>query len=409
MNLPAPSDLWPNWKLDPEVVFLNHGSFGACPRAVMDRRSELLDRSEAEPIRFMLHEAPSLIDRARRSLAAMVNASPSDLVFVPNVTIAVATVAANLDLQPGDEVLVNSHEYPACLAIFERACAKAGARLVCADLPFPVRSEDEIFEAVIAKATNRTRLCLISHVTSPSAMILPVARIVSALRERGIETLVDGAHAPGFCLLDVESIAPAYYTANCHKWLCSPRGSGFLYVREDLQKGFRPLALSVHARKPPAGKSFFQTEFDFIGTQDYTPMMCIADAMELVPAMIEGDWQMVRSRNHALAIEARDLLCERLGIEPPVPDSMLGSMATIPIPLPPPTWKPGPSRYHDAIQDRLVDRHRIQVPAWFIADEAGRPRVRFIRISAQLYNSIEQYQYLAEALLQELAAEHSAS
>ncbi|GAB4385831.1 MAG: aminotransferase class V-fold PLP-dependent enzyme [Phycisphaerales bacterium] len=401
--------MWSNWKLDPEVVFLNHGSFGACPRAVMDRRSELLDRSEAEPIRFMLHEAPSLIDRARRSLAAMVNASPSDLVFVPNVTIAVATVAANLDLQPGDEVLVNSHEYPACLAIFERACAKAGARLISADLPFPVRNEDEIFEAVIAKATDRTRLCLISHVTSPSAMILPVARIVRALRERGIETLVDGAHAPGFCSLDLDSIAPAYYTANCHKWLCSPRGSGFLYVRDDLQKGFRPLALSVHARKPPSGKSFFQTEFDFIGTQDYTPMMCIADAMELVPAMIDSDWQTVRARNHALAIQARDLLCDRLGIDPPVPDRMLGSMATIPIPLPPPTWKPGPSRYHDAIQDRLVDRHRIQVPAWFIADEAGLPRVRFIRISAQLYNSIEQYHYLADALLQELAVERSAS
>lgn len=407
MKLPSPSPLWPNWSLDPEVVFLNHGSYGACPRAVMTRRRELLDRSEAEPIRFMLHEAPSLMDRARRVLGALVGARPADLVFVPNVTIAVATISANLDLRPGDEVLVNTHEYPACLAIFERACAKAGATLVFADLPFPVKDEEGVFEAVMSKATGRTRLCLLSHVTSPSAMILPAARIVAALRERGIETLVDGAHAPGFCELDISAIAPAYYTANCHKWLCSPRGSGFLYVREDLQAGFRPLALSVYTKKPPSGKSFFNAEFDFIGTQDYTPVMCVADAIEILPTLADGDWANVRARNHALVIEARDLLCARLGIEPPVPDSMLGSMATIPIPVAPRECKPGPSRYHDAIQDRLVDRHRVQVPAWFIADEAGNPRVRFIRVSAQMYNSVEQYQYLAEALMQELATERS--
>ncbi|KAA0214525.1 MAG: aminotransferase class V-fold PLP-dependent enzyme [Leptolyngbya sp. PLA3] len=407
MHLPSPSPLAAAWALDPDVVFLNNGSYGACPRAVMQRRQQLLERSEAEPIRFMLHEAPDLIDRARRVLGRLLNAEPSDLVFVPNVTIAVATVAANLKLQPGDEVLVNTHEYPACLAIFERLCVQTGARLVFADLPFPVPSEEAAYQAVISKATDRTRLCLLSHVTSPSAMILPAARIVATLRQRGIETLVDGAHAPGFCDLDIPAINPAYYTANCHKWLGSPRGSGFLYVRRDLQDGFRPLALSVYSKKPPSGRPFFNVEFDFIGTQDYTPIMCIADAIEHMPTLIGSDWAGVRARNHALALRARDLLCDRLGIDAPVPDDMLGSMATIPIPTPPATWNPGPTRYHDALQDRLVSKHRIQVPLWFIADETGRPRIRFVRISAQLFNAIEQYEYLAHCLLGELAAERA--
>lgn len=407
MHLPAPSPLASAWALDPDVVFLNNGSYGACPRAVMQQRQQLLERSEAEPIRFMLHEAPELIDRARRVLGPLVGAEPQDIVFVPNVTIAVASVAANLSLQPGDEILVNTHEYPACLAIFERLCAQTGATLVFADLPFPVPGEEAVYQAILSKATDRTRLCLLSHVTSPSAMILPAARIVAALRQRGIETLVDGAHAPGFCELDIAAINPAYYTANCHKWLGSPRGSGFLYVRRDLQENFRPLALSVYAKKPPAGKSFFNVEFDFIGTQDYTPIMCIADAIEHLPTLIDSDWPGVRARNHALTLRARDLLCDRLGIDAPVPDDMLGSMATIPIPTPPATWNPGPTRYHDALQDRLVTRHRIQVPLWFIADESGKPRIRFVRISAQLYNAIEQYEYLAHCLLRELATERA--
>ncbi|RMH12522.1 MAG: aminotransferase class V-fold PLP-dependent enzyme [Planctomycetota bacterium] len=406
MNRPASSPLAHHWSLDPDVVFLNQGSYGACPRQVLERRVQLLERSEREPVRFMLCETPGLLDRTRCSLAELVGAREEDLVFLPNVTTAVATVISNLELQGGDEILMNTHEYPACVAIVERAAARAGARVVYAELPFPVRCEDDIVDALVSRTSPRTRLCLVSHVTSPSAMILPVERIVREMQARGVETLVDGAHAPGFCPVDIESLGAGYYTANCHKWLCSPRGSAFLHVRADLQRGFRPLALSVYANNPPAGRSFFNVEFDYIGTQDYTPFMCIADAIEHVPALIAGDWHDVRGRNHELVIEARRLLCQRLGIDPPVPEGMLGSMATVPIPIPPEDWVPGPTRYHDALQDRLIERHGIQVPVWFIADGQGKPRLRFVRISAQLYNSIEQYEYLADALAQELEVEH---
>ena len=388
-------------------MFLNQGSFGACPRAVMAARLEYLREAELDPIRYLTQNAWGLLDRSRELLSRMVDAPASDLVFVANVTQAVAAVFANLRLEAGDEILANTHEYPACLAIVREAARKAGATVVAPALPFPVGGEDEIVELLVGSVTAKTRYCLVSHVTSSSGMILPVARIVAEMRDRGVETIVDGAHAPGFCAVDIEQIGPAFYAANCHKWLCCPRSCGFLYVRPDLQKGFRPLALSVHVEKGRADRSFFQTEFDYVGTQDQSAAFCVADAIEAVPGFIDSDWEGVRAHNHAMAVRAREVLCRRLGVEEAVPRAMIGSMATMAL--------PGhdaermarlagrPTRYHDALQDRLLERHGIQVPVWSVRGEGTATRV--FRISCQLYNSFEQYEYLAEALVEELAIE----
>ncbi len=409
MTFPAPSPYAVHWMLDPRIVFLNQGSYGACPREVFDARVRYLEASEAEPIDFVMHEAWRLLDRSRERLSTLVNAPTADMVFVPNVTIAFATIMSNLKLEPGDEILANTHEYPACLAILERAAAAAGAKVVTPELPFPVGSEDEIVERLVEHVSDRTRYCLVSHVTSPSAMILPVKRIVSEMKSRGVETIVDGAHGPGFCPVDIEAIGPAFYVANCHKWLCSPRASGFMYVRPDLQDGFRPLALSVHTDKPREGRSFFHTEFDYVGTSDQSAAACIADAIELVPGFIDSDWAAVRDRNHNEIVYARKVICDRLGVEAPVPVSMLGSMATIPLP----EHEPGralalsrrPTRYHDALQDRLLSLYSIQVPIWPVARGEGVAPKRFVRISCHLYNSAEQFVYLAEALAEELEYE----
>lgn len=393
--------------LDPRLVFLNQGSFGACPRVVMEARLRYLHEAEADPIRYLTQDAWGLLDRSRGLLSRMVDAPAADLVHVGNVTQAVATVFGNLPLSGGDEILANTHEYPACLAIVREAARKAGAAVVAPALPFPVGGEDEIVAALVAAVTPRTRYCLVSHVTSSSGIILPVARIVAEMRERGVETIVDGAHAPGFCSVDIERIGPAFYAANCHKWLCCPRATGFLYVRPDLQKGFRPLALSVFTEQGRRDRSFFQTEFDYLGTQDQSAAFCVADAIEAVPGFIDSDWEGVRTHNHAMTVRAREILCKRLGVEEPVPRAMLGSMATIMLPA----HEGGraaalagrPTRYHDALQDRLLERHGIQVPVWSV--RGGGEPTRVLRISCQLYNSLDQYEYLAEALAEELERE----
>lgn len=411
MTLPPLSPLARHWRLDPGTCFLNHGSFGACPIAVQQAQDGFRARMEAEPVRFFVEELSGLLDAAREALARFVNvpgaargaAGGAPVAFVPNVTSAVATVMANTPLSPGDEVLVNRHEYPACRNNIERTCTRAGARMVAADTPFPLRSPGEAIEAILSRVTSRTRLVLLSHVTSPTALVLPVAEIVAELNRRGIDSLVDGAHAPGFVPVDLAAMAPTYYTANCHKWLCAPKGTAMLYVREDRRRGFRPLVLSNMANLPRPERDHFLVEFDYVGTDDYTGAMAIPACIEHL-AEIGGGWGALRDRNRGLAIRARDVLCKALGVEAPAPDEMLGAMATVPLPAHPAELGERlarrPTRYHDALQDALLERWKIQVPIFTVT---GGPRS--VRISAQLYNSPEQYEHLTAALLAELERE----
>lgn len=339
-----------------------------------------------------------------------------DLAFLPNATTGVATVLANRHFGAGDEILVNTHEYPACLNNTDWIAARTGANVVRCELPFPVSNEDEIVERVMARVTDRTRLCLISHITSPTALVLPIGRIVRELEERGIDTVVDGAHAPGAIDVNLGELMPAYYTANCHKWVCSPKGSAMLYVREDKRAGFRPLVLSNSARGKP-GRDQFLVDFDYIGTSDYTPMLCIPEAIRVM-ADLTGDerepverWRTIREHNHNLALAGRDLICQRLGIEPSAPDEMNGPLSSVILPPhDPERWahlRSRPTKHHDALQDALIERHGIQVPVWPHRFEEGGPEHRILRISAQLYNALEQYAYLADAVAEELERERT--
>lgn len=410
MPIPPPSDLARHWTLDPEVCFLNHGSFGACPRAVLEAQSELRARLEREPVRWFVESFESLMDSARTAAAAFLHCPAEDLLFVTNATQAITTVFDNLEpmLKPGDELLATGHEYPACMNNLRRTAARTGATIVNVPVPFPLTSADQVREAILSAVTPRTRLALISQVTSPSALILPVEEIIPDLEARGIITILDGAHAPGFTpRANLAALKPSFYTANLHKWVCSPKGSAILYIRPDRQQGFRPWCLSNHAEKPKPGRKHLLTEFDFIGTQDHTPWLSIPAAISTMQSLVPGGWPEVMRRNHDLAIKGRDILCRTLGIQPPAPDSMLGSMSTLFLPPHEPARNARlmarPSRYHDALQDALITRHRIQVPVWSIAGD-GR---RLFRISAQLYNSPAQYEYLAQALAQELEAERT--
>jgi isopenicillin-N epimerase len=387
------------WPLDPAVTFLNHGSYGACPREVLRHQAALRAEMEAEPVRFLGRELDDRLDAARAALAAFVGADADDLAFVANATGGVNAVLRSLRLSAGDELLTTDHAYQACRNTLDYVAERTGTRVVVARIPFPVDAPEAIVETVVSKVTSRTRLALLDHITSPTGLILPIERLVEALAARGVESLIDGAHAPGMVPLDLRRLGAAYYSANCHKWLCTPKGSAFLWVRRDRQAEIHPLTISHGAKGERPGRSRFRLEFDWTGTQDPTAWLTVPMAIEYLGGLVPGGWPALMARNRALALEARRLICAAIGIPRACPDEMIGSLASMVLPDSVTTdlrW-----RARDPIQGRLFDGWGIEVP---IMRWPGPPR-RLIRISAQLYNDISQYARLAEVLVKELAAE----
>ena len=385
------------WLLDPAITFLNHGSFGATPIAVLAKQDEYRARLEREPVRFMIRELEPLLDAARAEVAAFLGAEPEGLAFVQNATAGVNAVLRSLDLDQHDELLVTTHEYNASRNALDYAASLAGAKVVCIDVPFPIQSPDAVVERVLAAVTERTRLLLIDHITSQTALILPVERIVAEMRARGIDTLIDGAHAPGMIPLDLQAIGAAYYTGNFHKWVCAPKTAAFLYVARNRRASVRPTIISHGANATRTDRSRFLLEFDWPGTFDPSTWLCVPESLRFMAGLVEGGWPEVMRRNHELALRARDLLCHRLGIPHPAPDAMLGSMAALPLPD---GTSPDASALYggDALQDLLLDKYAIEVPLmpW------PHPPKRLLRVSAQLYNGIGDYERLADALVAEL-------
>jgi isopenicillin-N epimerase len=377
------------WALDPSVRFLNHGSFGSCPRPVLEAQSELRRLMEAEPVRFLDGELEGRLDEARAALGRFLGADPDDLAFVPNATSGVNTVLRSRSFAPGDEILVTDMEYNACRNAAEFV---AGARVVAARIPFPGATPKLAADAVLAAVTARTRLALLSHVVSPTGIILPIDVLVPELQKRGVDALVDGAHAPGQVPLNLSALGAAYYTGNCHKWLCAPKGSAFLHARRDRQKELRPLVISHGANSKRADRSKFRLEFDWTGTVDPTAYLCVPIAIRALESRVPGGWPEIMKRNRALALEARALLCAALGVDAPCPPEMVGALAALPLP-PRVAGAPASADGRDPLHERLVERG-IQVPifSWPTPDK------KLLRVSAQLYNRREQYEALARAL-----------
>jgi len=347
---------------------------------------------EAEPVQFLWRRYEEWLEPSRAELAKFIGAMTNDIAFVTNSTTGVNAVVRSINLQPGDELLTTNLDYNACHNVLVEIARRAGAKVVTARVPFPLRGPDDVVEAVFRSATHRTRLALIDHVTSDTAMILPVEEIIRELDSRGIDTLVDGAHAPGMLPLSVAKLRPAYYTGNLHKWVCAPKGAAFLWVREDKQDQVQPPVISHGNNRLRLGYSRFQDRFDWCGTFDPTAWMCVGEAIRWMGKLLPGGWREVRARNSGLAREARHVLCERLAVEPPCPERMLGAMAAIPLPE---KFQHAPRAGKiDAEQLQLYDRFGIEVPF----NRAGEPEQRCFRISAQLYNSLAQYEFLGEAL-----------
>jgi isopenicillin-N epimerase len=376
-----------DWALDPAVVHLNHGSYGGCPRAVLAAADAIRARLEASPMRFLVLEWQAELDRARAALAAFLRAPEDTLAFVPNATTAVAIALQSTPLSPGDEVLTTDHEYRACRNQLARVAAARGAivRTVGLDMPF---DPDQVVSAITAALAPRTKLVLIDHITSPTALRIPLERIAPLLAARDIALVVDGAHAPGQLDLDVGALLAAgvtWYAGNNHKWLCAPKGTGFLVA----SRSAPPLApvVTSHGASPEYGPANrFHAELDWMGTHDPTAHLTVPTAITEV-ARLGGGWPQTRARNHALAIELRARLVANLGGDTRhllAPNDSLGTMAAVPITLP-----AGATPL--ALQAQLL-RDGWEVP---IVDFYTGP---LVRVSAHLYNDGAQADALAAKL-----------
>ena len=382
-----------HWTLDPSVCYLNHGAFGACPSEVLQVQQSYRTRLEREPVRFMTGELDGALDASREALAAFLGSDTDGLVFVPNATTGVNAVLRSMTFAAGDELLVTTQGYNACSNAAEFVTSRAGARVVVADVPFPIAGPEDVVEAVMAAVSERTKLALLDHVTSPTGLVFPLEALIERLHERGVMVLVDGAHAPGMLPLDLLTLGADWYTGNCHKWICAPKGAAFLWARAERREGLRPTTISHGANSPRPGHNRLQDEFDWPGTGDPSPWLCVPTALEFMGGLLPGGWDAVRAHNHDLVVQGRRLLLDALGVPSPAPESMLGSLASVPLPLGDPNASGG-AFDKDPVHERLFHEHRIEVPvhAW------PAPPQRLLRISAQVYNESADYERLASAL-----------
>lgn len=381
MSLPATNNLRPLFLLRPDMVFLNHGSFGACPQPVFDAYQNWQRELERQPVEFLGRRFNDLMRDARRALGAYLDADALDLVFVPNATTGLNIVARSLRLEPGDEILSNDQEYGALDRTWRFLCRRSGARYIRQPIPLPVRSADEVIDAIWSGVTERTRVLFISHITSPTAIVFPIAPLIERARAAGIITIVDGAHAPGQLPLDLAALGADFYSGNCHKWMLAPKGSAFLYARREMQHLLEPLVVSWGWESITPGDSRFIDEQEYQGTRDIAAYLTVPAAIEF---MRRHNWDDVRAACQALLHEAHHRLSALPGLVACTPNSpeWLGQMAAFA--LPPCDGK--------LLQRRLYDEYAIEIPVGLIDER------QFLRISLQGYNSPADVDALIDAL-----------
>ena len=385
-----------HWDLEPGLVFLNHGSFGLAPRELLAWRNALLAEIERDPVAFLVEALPPRLDRSRQVLADLVGAQASQLAFVPSTTYGLNQLLQRLELPPGSEVLVSDHGYNATANLARFACEQRGWTLRQVQLPLPLQDPQQVVQAVADQWGPATRLLLLDHITSPSALVLPLPELIALARGRGALVVVDGAHGPGSVPLELEAWQPDAYVGNLHKWLCCPRGSAFVWVREPWQQQLRPLVISHGANAPLApGQSRFHVEHDWIGTGDPSPWLALPEALRLLSGSAEpSQWRprlvALQQLHHDMAQQGQRVLQQALGLEQPIaPANMQAAMAAVP--LPPVGQLDGP-----ALQARLKAQG-FQVPVMPLRPH--EPDVpQFLRIACFAYNDLSDVERLAAAL-----------
>lgn len=367
--------------LDPDVIFLNHGSYGACPRPLFERYQAWQRELERQPVAFLGRRYETLMRAAREGVAPALGASADDLVFVPNATTGLNTVIRALPLEAGDEVLGTDHEYGALDRAWRFVCRRRGAHYRRHPIPLPVRSEEEIVDALWAAVTPRTRVLFLSHITSPTALTLPVAPLIRRARAAGILTVVDGAHVPGQRPLDLDGLGADFYSGNLHKWALAPKGCAFLHARQEVQSLLSPLVVSWGWEREVPGPSRFVDEQEYQGTRDIAAYLTAPAAIDFLAT---HDWPRRRADCHALVREARSRIGALTGLPQIAPDEprWFAQMAAVPLPPCDP----------DTLKRRLYDEYRIEVPIIQWKDHL------LIRVSIQVYNRRADVDALVDAL-----------
>ena len=368
--------------LRPDIIFLNHGSFGACPRPVFERYQAWQLELERQPVEFLGRRYDALMAESRAVLANYLGTSAQNLVYVPNATHGLNVVARSLALQPDDEILSCDHEYGALDRTWQFICAKQGAHYRRQAVPLPVHEPVEVVEAIWAGVTPRTRVLFLSHVTSPTALILPIADLIQRARAANIITVIDGAHAPGQIPLNLAELGADFYVGNCHKWLLSPKGAAFLYARPERQELLEPLVVSWGWQSETPSNSRFIDEHEYTGTRDIAAYLSVPAAIEFRQ---HHAWSTVQQQCHELLRYTRQRLTALTHLPPISPDSptWFAQMATFPLP---------PCQPQE-LKQRLYNEFKIEIP---IITWQGRA---FVRVSIQAYNNMEEVEALVAALI----------
>jgi len=373
--------------LDPEVVFLNHGSFGACPAPVFDRYQDWQRRLERQPVVFLDPDRgyAAWMAETRAALSAEIGARADDIVGFANATSALNAVARSLPLNPGDEILTTNHEYAALEKTWAFVTARTGARVVTAEVPLPLTDAAAFTAALTDRMTDRTRVLFLSHITSPTALYFPIEAAVAEARARGIRTVIDGAHTPGHVPLDLEALGADFYAGNCHKWLLTPKGAGFLHARPEHQPMLNPLVIS-HGWEPdrsapgPFGGTAFVDAMEFQGTRDPAAWLSVPEALAFRAGQ---DWAAIARACRDMATATGDRLAARTGLAPlSSPEFRAPQMVAMPVPPCDPMW----------LKDALYDRYAIEIPVLNWKEHS------IVRLSVQCYNTQDEMELLLDAL-----------
>lgn len=374
--------------LDPEITFLNHGSFGACPTPVFAVYQDWQRELERQPVEFLGRRLASLLKEAREHLADYLNCAPDHLVYITNATVGVNTVAKSLPLRPGDEVLTTDHEYGACDYTWQIVCQQRGARYVRQHMALPLAHPEDFVENFWRGVNENTRVIFISHITSVSALIFPIKEIIQRARKAGIITVIDGAHAPGHIPLNLERLDADFYTGNCHKWMCAPKGSAFLYARPEyhgiidgqtISWGYAPELANMNIFDSFTGDNQFIRRHQFQGTRDFSAYLSVPAAIDFQRS---HDWETIREECHALAHDTTNRICALSGLAPIAEHTAYGQMSAIPL----------PECDTAALKTRLYDEYRIEVPITAFEGHI------FVRVSFQGYNTRADADRLVMAL-----------
>lgn len=390
--LPKPSPLFKHWQLNPNIVHLNHGSFGGTPKYILDKQKEYIDQLESEPVDFSVRRWYPMYYENKKALAEFIGTSEHNFYLVPNTTIGINHILHNIR-ESEKQWLTTNHGYGACLHAFHKIGEEKKNEIIKVQIPFPLHDESQLLDAINDGISPHTSIAMIDYISSATAIVFPIKKIIELLHSKGVRVIVDAAHAPGMVDFVLDELNADYFVANCHKWICSPKGSAFVYVHPRHQKTYKPVFYSFYNDWNTDSAAHWSNQFIWEGTKDYSGYLCIKDAIEYLPTLVKGGWTEIKKHNKELALQGAQHIADKLEVNLPVPTSMLGSIVTLPL------WDdkiPGIQfNYYTEVKKRLYDEFQIEVPCFFFPQAPKQ----YFRISAQLYNTMEQYEYLANSLV----------